>query len=237
MNKNTQNTQNLIAQVQTPTPTTQYHEIVINSIRQIIIPELIILLVTSFAAFASNQVLRQIKKLQKDIENDLINNKKQRKLSVSEFNEVKEILYQTILFTDFNRISLFMLKNYNIVNNTLIATSFSVAAQVTNGLVELGVFDEKIDYIVQGINDLLDSQINYKYFSHRDNGYICTAWLRQRRTISYGIFLLQEAKGIILLENREELFNLKLFNIFNINNNNNNNNLLNNLNKIDKILS
>ena len=234
MNKNTQK---LIAQVQTPTPTIQYHDIIINSIRQIIIPELIILLVTSFAAFASNQVLRQIKRLQKDIENDLINNKKQRKLSVSEFNQVKEIFYQTILFTGFNRISLFLLKNYSIVDNNLVATSFSVAAQVTNGLIELGVFDEKIDYIVQGIDDLLDSQVKYKYFSHRDKGYICTAWLRQRHTISYGLFLLEEAKGIILLENREKLFNLKLFSRFNINNNNNNNNLLNNLNKIDKILS
>ena len=177
----------------------------------VFLPELLVLVATSALTLTSSLLLVRLKKLKEKISNEYLATKT-RKLKVSEFDKIKGILTKIILETKINRASVLLLNKYQIENGDVVAESFSVAVQVVNGVPEIGIFDEKFGYISQAINDLYENNIKYKWYNSREDGYVCAAWLRDRKTKSYGVFILDDTKGLILLEQKQST---SFYNIFN----------------------
>lgn len=133
-----------------------------------------------------------------------------RKIKIKEFEQILPVLNRIIKVSAFDRVSLFMLNEYWIDNDDVInATSFSIAGQATKGLPERDDFNLSFGYISYEINYLYGNGIKFISRNRISESFMCPAWLKQRKTKAYAVFLLEDAKGIILLEK------VKKFNFFN----------------------
>lgn len=103
----------------------------------------------------------------------------------------------------FNRATLFFLDQTKRHDERLNAKTFSAWLEACSGCKKRQFSDSQnvYSYVSSEINTLLENKKDYVFYWDRTNGKICQVWLEDRKTSSYGLYLI-DAKypGFLLLE-------------------------------------
>lgn len=116
--------------------------------------------------------------------------------------ELKSLLNE---FTQigFNRATLFFLDQIKRHDDRLNAKTFSAWLEACSGCKKRQFLDSQnvYSYVSSEINTLLESKKEYVFYWDRTNGKICQVWLEDRKTSSYGLYLIDvKYAGFLLLE-------------------------------------
>lgn len=116
--------------------------------------------------------------------------------------ELKSLLNE---FTQigFNRATLFFLDQIKRHDDRLNAKTFSAWLEACSGCKKRQFSDSQnvYSYVSSEINTLLESKKEYVFYWDRTNGKICQVWLEDRKTSSYGLYLIDvKYAGFLLLE-------------------------------------
>ena len=116
--------------------------------------------------------------------------------------ELKSLLNE---FTQigFNRATLFFLDQIKRHDDRLNAKTFSAWLEACSGCKKRQFLDSQnvYSYVSSEINTLLESKKEYVFYWDRTDGKICQVWLEDRKTSSYGLYLIDvKYAGFLLLE-------------------------------------
>lgn len=103
----------------------------------------------------------------------------------------------------FNRATLFFLDQIKRHDDRLNAKTFSAWLEACSGCKKRQFLDSQnvYSYVSSEINTLLESKKEYVFYWDRTNGKICQVWLEDRKTSSYGLYLIDvKYAGFLLLE-------------------------------------
>lgn len=103
----------------------------------------------------------------------------------------------------FNRATLFFLDQIKRHDDRLNAKTFSAWLEACSGCKKRQFSDSQnvYSYVSSEINTLLESKKEYVFYWDRTNGKICQVWLEDRKTSSYGLYLIDvKYAGFLLLE-------------------------------------
>lgn len=121
------------------------------------------------------------------------------KLSPTHETKVKDLTWQILRGSGFNRISLYFVDKPKFSNGRKIvnAQSYSLWLEVCSRLTPMRKdFVLSFTLISEEINKLAAENQQYRYYANAYKGYISPVWLRDRKTKSYLIYLLSLDKGL-----------------------------------------
>lgn len=156
---------------------------------------LIALILISYLVYLLHfKIIPSLQRLDKRV----FKNKNRPKLSPNQESEIKGYMRQILATTSFNRVSLYFLDSPYINNNLIQADSYTLWIEASKSIPMRKDTKLSFAYISEEFNRMIQAKITHKYYKNATEGLICQVWLRDRHTVSYGIYIINDCSFLLL---------------------------------------